>query len=197
MALHHGVYTTQVCSSCSIWFLPIYSMHTWHSTMEYIPQGSYTSFVPFTFARVFIMDVPTLMYNLKEEVTCSVCIQLYTNPKQLPCLHIFCLECLNNLARTSTRYGKIKCPICQAEVAVPESGTMETLPSCFYVKNLLDTLAIKECNTSKVTCGNCDVKSENSKIKTGMPTEFLPSFKEILPKNVSLHNSLARYRAFF
>ena len=108
------------------------------------------------------MDVPTLMYNLKEEVTCSVCIQLYTNPKQLPCLHIFCLECLNNLARTSTRYGKIKCPICQAEVAVPETGTMETLPSCFYVKNLLDTLAIKECNTSKVTCGNCDVKSEES-----------------------------------
>ena len=108
------------------------------------------------------MDVPTLMYNLKEEVTCSVCIQLYTNPKQLPCLHIFCLECLNNLARTSTRYGKIKCPICQAEVAVPETGTMETLPSCFYVKNLLDTLAIKECNTSKVTCGNCDEKRDEA-----------------------------------
>ena len=108
------------------------------------------------------MDVPTLMYNLKEEVTCSVCIQLYTNPKQLPCLHIFCLECLNNLARTSTRYGKIKCPICQAEVAVPETGTMEALPSCFYVKNLLDTLAIKECNTSKVTCGNCDEKRDEA-----------------------------------
>ena len=111
---------------------------------------------------VFMMDVPTLMYNLKEEVTCSVCIHLYTNPKQLPCLHIFCLECLNNLARTSTRYGKIKCPICQAEVAVPETGTMETLPSCFYVKNLLDTLAIKECNTSKVTCGNCDEKRDEA-----------------------------------
>ena len=108
------------------------------------------------------MDVPTLMYNLKEEVTCSVCIHLYTNPKQLPCLHIFCLECLNNLARTSTRRGKIKCPICETEVAVSETGTMETLPSCFYVKNLLDILAIKECNTSKVTCGNCDEKRDEA-----------------------------------
>jgi len=108
------------------------------------------------------MDVPTLMHNLKEEVTCSVCIHLYANPKQLPCLHIFCLECLNDLARTSARHGKVKCPICQTEVAVPESGTMETLPSCFYVKNLLDTLAIKECSTSKVTCGNCDEKSEEA-----------------------------------
>ena len=106
------------------------------------------------------MDVPTLMYSLKEEVTCSVCMQLYTNPKQLPCLHVFCLQCLNNLARTSTRYGKIKCPLCQREVAVPESGTLETLPNCFHMKNLLDILAIKECNNAKVTCGNCETKRE-------------------------------------
>ena len=89
-------------------------------------------------------------------------MQLYTKPKQLPCLHIFCIQCLNNLARASAYNGKIKCPLCQSEVAVPETGTMETLPSCFYVKNLLDILAIKECNTSKVTCGNCDTKSEEA-----------------------------------
>jgi len=108
------------------------------------------------------MDVPTLMHNLKEEVTCSVCIHLYEEPKQLPCLHIFCLQCLKDLARTSARHGKIKCPLCQVEVAVPESGSMETLPDCFYLKNLLDILAIKECNTLKVTCGNCDQKSEDA-----------------------------------
>ena len=108
------------------------------------------------------MDVPTLMYNLREEVTCSVCMQLYTNPKQLPCLHIFCLHCLNNLARTSARGGKIKCPLCQREVAVPESGTLETLPNCFHMKNLLDILAIKECNNAKVTCENCERKSEEA-----------------------------------
>ena len=108
------------------------------------------------------MDVPTLMHNLTEEVSCSVCMQLYREPKQLPCLHIFCLECLNNIVRTSARHGKIKCPLCQIEVAVPESGTMETLPSCFYLKNLLDILAIKKCSTSKVTCGNCEKKSEEA-----------------------------------
>ena len=108
------------------------------------------------------MDVPTLMYNLREEVTCSVCMQLYTNPKQLPCLHVFCLQCLNNLARTSARGGKIKCPLCQREVAVPEIGTLETLPNCFHMKNLLDILAIKECNRAKVTCENCERKSEET-----------------------------------
>ena len=108
------------------------------------------------------MDVPTLMYNLNEEVTCSVCMQLYTKPKQLPCLHIFCLECLNNLARTSARSGKIKCPLCQREVDIPESGTLDALPNCFHMKNLLDILAIKECDTAKVTCGNCEMKREEA-----------------------------------
>ena len=108
------------------------------------------------------MDVPTLMYNLREEVTCSVCMQLYTNPKQLPCLHIFCLECLNNLARTSARSGKIKCSLCQREVDIPESGTLDTLPNCFHMKNLLDILAVKECDTAKVTCGNCEMKREEA-----------------------------------
>ena len=108
------------------------------------------------------MDVPTLMYNLREEVTCSVCMQLYTNPKQLPCLHVFCLQCLNNLARTSARSGKIKCPLCQRKVDIPESGTFDTLPNCFLMKNLLDILAIKECDTAKVTCGNCEMKREEA-----------------------------------
>ena len=108
------------------------------------------------------MDVPTLMYNLTGEVTCSVCMQLYTKPKQLPCLHIFCLQCLNNLARTSAHNGKIKCPLCQRDVAVPQTGTLETLPDCFNMKNLLDISTIKECNTSKITCGNCEMKSEKA-----------------------------------
>ena len=33
--------------------------------------------------------------------------------------------------------------------------------------------------------------------KTGRPTKFLPSFKERLPKNMSVHNFLARCRASF
>ena len=33
--------------------------------------------------------------------------------------------------------------------------------------------------------------------KTRRPTEILPSSKERFPKNIYLHNSLARYRAFF
>ena len=35
------------------------------------------------------MDIQTLLYNLHEEVSCSVCMTKFTDPKQLPCLHSF------------------------------------------------------------------------------------------------------------
>lgn len=110
------------------------------------------------------MNVPSSIHKLKEKVTCSVCSNTYTNPKQLPCLHIFCLECLNDLARTSAHDGKIKCPfaLCKIEVTVPETSTMETLPSCLHVKNLLGILANKECSTSEVICVNCDMTNKEA-----------------------------------
>ena len=32
-----------------------------------------------------------------DQLTCSVCLDQYTNPKTLPCLHSFCLKCIEPL----------------------------------------------------------------------------------------------------
>ena len=108
------------------------------------------------------MDVRTLLDNLYEEVSCSVCMNTFDDPKQLPCLHSFCLRCLKNILRTSGRRDIIKCPDCRRECEVPESGNLEKLPSNFRINSLLDVLAIKECDTSGVKCGNCEEKSAQS-----------------------------------
>ena len=106
------------------------------------------------------MDTSNLGLPNREEITCPQCNNVYTNPKQLPCLHSLCLECLNDLATTSAQNDKFKCPICQIEVHVP--GSMENLPNCLHVKNLLDILAIKEHHASSVTCVNCDQTFEEA-----------------------------------
>ena len=108
------------------------------------------------------MDIQMLLDNLNEDLSCKICYEIYKEPKQLPCLHSFCVACLNRLAETRAVNGKIQCPLCQREVDVPESGTFENFPSSFYINSLLDVLAIKECGASQVTCGNCDKKSEQS-----------------------------------
>ena len=108
------------------------------------------------------MDVKTLLDNLHEEVSCSVCMCKYTDPKMLPCLHSFCLQCLNGIQRSSASPDKFACPECRQEFRVPGNGNLSALPTNLRINSLLDVLAIKECNTTGVKCGNCDKKSDHS-----------------------------------
>ena len=108
------------------------------------------------------MDIQTLLNNLHEEISCSVCMCKYTDPKQLPCLHSFCLHCLNGIQRTSGRRDKIACPECRQEFNVPDNGNLAALPTNFRINSLLDVLAIKECSTTGVKCGNCDERTKQS-----------------------------------
>ncbi|KAL9979985.1 hypothetical protein ACROYT_G008513, partial [Oculina patagonica] len=108
-----------------------------------------------------IMDIKTLLNNLHEEVSCPVCMTAFIEPKLLPCLHSFCLHCLKGIQRTSGRNDIITCPECRRESRVP-SGSLDELPTNFCINSLLDVLAIKECNTTGVRCGNCDKKSSQS-----------------------------------
>ena len=112
------------------------------------------------------MDVDTLLYNLRAEVSCPVCSEILTDPRQLSCLHSFCLQCLKRWYRTTQTttnvQDKIICPNCRTVSTVPESGDLEDLSTSFYLKGLVDVLAIKESNSTQVTCGNCDQKSSEA-----------------------------------
>ena len=108
------------------------------------------------------MDITTLLRDLREEVSCPVCTNIYTDPKQLQCLHSFCLQCLKQWHRTSRGGDTIRCPKCQALNKVPESGDMKDLRTSFYLNGLIDVLAIKECKNSQVQCGNCNKKSSET-----------------------------------
>ena len=103
-----------------------------------------------------IMDLTTLFHNLREEVSCSVCSDLFTDPKHLSCLHSFCLKCLKGWYETCGGGDAIRCPKCQTFSQVPASGDLKDLPTSFYLNGLIDVLAIKECSKSQVKCGNCD-----------------------------------------
>ena len=108
------------------------------------------------------MDIKTLLDNLHEEVSCSVCKNTFTEPKQLPCLHNFCLKCLTGVQRTSGRHNIITCPECRRKSKVPEGGNLKELPTNFHINCLLDVLVIKECNATGVKCGNCEKTSAQS-----------------------------------
>ena len=108
------------------------------------------------------MDIKTFLDNIYEHVCCPVCFNKFTNPKQLPCLHSFCLHCLQRIQATSGIQDTILCPECRRNFTIPGNGDLNTLPTNFRLNSLLDALPGIECKASGVKCGNCDKRRQKS-----------------------------------
>ena len=101
------------------------------------------------------------LLKLEEQLTCPVCLDLYTNPKILPCHHSFCQECLEGLpqereARGDTYY--LFCPTCCQRTEVPREG-VGAFPVAFHLNNLKEirqSLMKNASNPQQVTCNNHD-----------------------------------------
>ena len=102
----------------------------------------------------------SLLKNLKKQVTCSICLDTYTKPKTIACLHTFCYECLEKHALASQRRGKFCCPECQTEVNIPEGNRFDNLPTSFLHNSLLSLLTVRQSGDgSQISCGICKKKS--------------------------------------
>ena len=94
---------------------------------------------------------------LKKEAECPLCLDTVKNPKTLPCLHSFCLECLDKLANFARRQlqASIKCPVCQASFPIPDTDTFANLPSSFHLNRLVDVLALHDSTVQVQKCNSC------------------------------------------
>ena len=102
----------------------------------------------------------SLLKNLEKHVTCSICLDTYTKPKTIACLHTFCLKCLEEHALRSQRQGRFRCPDCQAEVNILEGNCFGNLPTGFLQNSLLSLLAVRQSSDgSQISCGICKKKS--------------------------------------
>ena len=100
------------------------------------------------------------MKNLEKHVTCSICLDTYTKPKTIACLHTFCLRCLEEHALKTQRQGQFRCPDCQAQVNIPEGNCFDNLPTGFLQNSLLSLLAVRQSGDgSQISCGICKKKS--------------------------------------
>ncbi|XP_078344817.1 E3 ubiquitin-protein ligase TRIM45-like [Oculina patagonica] len=98
----------------------------------------------------------SLLENLKQHLTCSICLDIYNEPKTISCLHTFCCECLSNHARASHRKGNFYCPECQALIDLPEGNRFKSLPNSFFHNSLLGLLAVQRSGDgSNITCSQC------------------------------------------
>ncbi|XP_063791415.1 E3 ubiquitin-protein ligase TRIM58-like [Pseudophryne corroboree] len=53
--------------------------------------------------------------DLKDELNCSICLNIYTEPATLRCGHSFCLLCIRSVLEAQEGTGVYTCPECRAE----------------------------------------------------------------------------------
>ncbi|KAE8574457.1 hypothetical protein XENTR_v10003438 [Xenopus tropicalis] len=53
--------------------------------------------------------------DLRDELSCSICLSIYTDPVSLPCGHYFCRGCIGAAWDTQGGSGAYSCPECRAE----------------------------------------------------------------------------------
>ena len=73
--------------------------------------------------------------NLQEQLNCSICLDIYTDPKLLQCFHVFCRQCLVPLGvRDQQGQLSLTCPTCRQVTPIPDKG----LQSAFHINNLCE-----------------------------------------------------------
>ncbi|XP_019622331.1 PREDICTED: tripartite motif-containing protein 3-like [Branchiostoma belcheri] len=72
--------------------------------------------------------------QFSEELSCSICLELFTRPKMLLCGHTFCQDCLQDHA---SRRAPFQCPNCRQQVRLPRQG-VAGLPDNRIVANMCE-----------------------------------------------------------
>ncbi|XP_027047457.1 E3 ubiquitin-protein ligase TRIM71-like [Pocillopora damicornis] len=104
------------------------------------------------------MDVQQLFRSLKKEAECPLCLETVKDPKTLPCLHSFCMRCIDKHAGYAKRKLEttIKCPVCQACFQIPDGDTFGNLPTSFHLNRLVDLLALRDGSEETQRCNSCE-----------------------------------------
>uniref|UniRef100_A0A8C5Q0S7 Uncharacterized protein n=1 Tax=Leptobrachium leishanense TaxID=445787 RepID=A0A8C5Q0S7_9ANUR len=92
--------------------------------------------------------------DLRAELTCSICLNIYTDPVTLPCGHSFCRTCIGDVLDTQDGSGAYKCPECRAE-----SQERPTLVKSTKLRNIADSFRSTHSEQEeevRIPCTYCD-----------------------------------------
>ena len=103
-----------------------------------------------------------VLKRLEDHLSCSICLDTYTNPKLLKCFHVFCQQCLVHIPLGDQQGQRsLTCPTCRQETPIPVRG-VAGLQSAFHINHLLE---IKDAVKSLQTLPEGAIGYPQSKVK--------------------------------
>ena len=101
--------------------------------------------------------------HLEDITECSVCFESYTDPRVLPCLHTFCLQCIENHGKDKNPGDDISCPLCREKSAIPEGGICE-FPKNFFMVKVIEVKGLaRDLGDEDIFCDVCSNNAEMQK----------------------------------
>ena len=101
--------------------------------------------------------VKEALKKIDAQLECPICLQTYTEPKLLPCFHVFCKHCLDPLVVQDRDGLTLCCPNCRRSTTLPPNG-VSGLQSDFHVDHIFEIRETLEKMKEplKTQCEKCE-----------------------------------------
>jgi len=99
--------------------------------------------------------------RITEIATCSICLEDFKDPRSLPCVHSFCLQCLQGHCMDKYTGDDALCPLCRKEFQIPQHG-LQAFPINFFLQNLIDA---RDLEGKKPGSASCEACSTDQRVK--------------------------------
>ena len=119
--------------------------------------------------------------------TCPICLEVFDNPKSLPCIHGFCLKCLERYFKDKKPGDEVPCPLCRKEFKIPPEG-LGGLQHHFFIQHLVDARNVSTKSKEAVLCQACLEESEDGEGNDLAATMYCVDCNESLCKKCSRHH---------
>src|SRR6218665_377223 len=97
---------------------------------------------------------------------CCICVDVLQDPKILPCIHTFCMNCLqkNGLKSQKGPGDQMPCPICRRLFTIPKGGFTD-LPGNTFLERIITVRKLLNPSLSTALCEACteETKSDSTK----------------------------------
>ena len=131
-----------------------------------------------------------MLSELKAITECSICTETFQDPRILPCIHTFCLRCMQQMAKQGNKKpgDKLSCPICRKEITVTDDEAMG-LQKNFFMARLIEMVTILIPADKAPLCNVCLLtEPEDSSAKFQEATMYCIDCRDNLCPECSVHH---------
>ena len=105
------------------------------------------------------MELAGIQSVVDPILECSICLQVYQDPRLLPCGHTFCLKCLQELVdKRKSDSAQLSCCLCRSPWTV-QPDAISSLPKNFIAIEFISSLS------SVIQCGETGSDEKHDKVE--------------------------------